>query len=192
MESYEVELDGKTHQVSPSSRLLHTHVLDQAILLGVVSDAVIVSCKAETFPTSGQMTDRLLLVGVGMHAVVMQVKCVRNLNGHSIDAYQIHAGKSVPIVKGGEQGVRMEEGEFFAIETFGSTGITSSSCLPLLACLSTALLLIPNLVHTVPQSVEASGFCLPLNRAVAPAQSWRNKIVPWSVEAGMLACIQAS
>lgn len=51
-----------------------------------------------------------------------QVKCVRNLNGHSIDAYQIHAGKSVPIVKGGEQGVRMEEGEFFAIETFGSTG----------------------------------------------------------------------
>ena len=47
---------------------------------------------------------------------------MRNLNGHSIDAYQIHAGKSVPIVRGGEQGVRMEEGEFFAIETFGSTG----------------------------------------------------------------------
>ena len=65
-----------------------------------------------------------------MHAVAMQVKCVRNLNGHSIDAYQIHAGKSVPIVKGGEQGVRMEEGEFFAIETFGSTGMTSSVCLP--------------------------------------------------------------
>lgn len=33
----------------------------------------------------------------------------------------IHAGKSVPIVKGGE-GARMEEGEFYAIETFGSTG----------------------------------------------------------------------
>jgi len=29
-------------------------------------------------------------------------------------------------VKGGEQGVRMEEGEFFAIETFGSTGTHSS------------------------------------------------------------------
>lgn len=54
--------------------------------------------------------------------MIVQVKCVRNLNGHSIDAYQIHAGKSVPIVRGGEQGVRMEEGEFFAIETFGSTG----------------------------------------------------------------------
>ncbi|DBA93672.1 TPA: Methionine aminopeptidase 2A [Trebouxia sp. C0006] len=51
-----------------------------------------------------------------------QVKSIRNLCGHSIDAYQIHGGKTVPIVKGGEQGVRMEEGEFFAIETFGSTG----------------------------------------------------------------------
>ncbi|CAG9464519.1 unnamed protein product [Pedinophyceae sp. YPF-701] len=50
-----------------------------------------------------------------------QVKCVRNLNGHSIAPYQIHAGKSVPIVKGGEA-TKMEEGEFFAIETFGSTG----------------------------------------------------------------------
>lgn len=30
-------------------------------------------------------------------------------------------GKSVPIVKGGESS-RMEEGEFYAIETFGTTG----------------------------------------------------------------------
>ncbi|KAF8059708.1 MAP2B [Scenedesmus sp. PABB004] len=50
-----------------------------------------------------------------------QVKSIRNLNGHSIGPYQIHAGKSVPIVKGGEA-TRMEEGEFYAIETFGSTG----------------------------------------------------------------------
>lgn len=56
-----------------------------------------------------------------MFALLLQVKCVRNLNGHSIDAYHIHGGKSVPIVKGGE-GTKMEEGEFFAIETFGSTG----------------------------------------------------------------------
>ncbi len=51
----------------------------------------------------------------------LQVKPVRNLQGHSIGQYNIHAGKSVPIVKGGE-GTKMEEGEFFAIETFGSTG----------------------------------------------------------------------
>ena len=43
------------------------------------------------------------------------------MNGHSIGPYQIHGGKSVPIVKGGEQ-TKMEEGELFAIETFGSTG----------------------------------------------------------------------
>ena len=67
-----------------------------------------------------------------MSFVTVQVKCVRNLNGHSIDAYRIHGGKSVPIVKGGEQGVRMEEGEFFAIETFGSTGTTADLPLVLL------------------------------------------------------------
>ena len=51
------------------------------------------------------------------------VKAIRNLNGHSIGPYQIHAGKSVPIIKGGcEESVKMEEGEIYAIETFGSTG----------------------------------------------------------------------
>lgn len=50
-----------------------------------------------------------------------QIKSIENLNGHSIDAYKIHAGKSVPIVKGREM-TKMEEGEFYAIETFGSTG----------------------------------------------------------------------
>ncbi|XP_019753113.1 methionine aminopeptidase 2 isoform X2 [Hippocampus comes] len=50
-----------------------------------------------------------------------QVKPIRNLNGHSIGQYRIHAGKTVPIVKGGEA-TKMEEGEVYAIETFGSTG----------------------------------------------------------------------
>ncbi|TRY58380.1 hypothetical protein DNTS_018477 [Danionella cerebrum] len=36
-----------------------------------------------------------------------QVKPIRNLNGHSIGQYRIHAGKTVPIVKGGEA-TRME------------------------------------------------------------------------------------
>jgi len=49
------------------------------------------------------------------------VKSIRNLNGHSIGRYQIHAEKSVPNVRGGEQ-TKMEEGELYAIETFGSTG----------------------------------------------------------------------
>jgi len=49
------------------------------------------------------------------------VKAIRNLNGHDIVQHSIHGGKSVPIVKGGDQ-TKMEEGEVFAIETFGSTG----------------------------------------------------------------------
>lgn len=52
---------------------------------------------------------------------VYPIKCCRNLCGHSIGPYQIHAGNSVPIVSGGAT-TRMEEGEFYAIETFGSTG----------------------------------------------------------------------
>jgi len=58
---------------------------------------------------------------VTINGEVFQVKSIRNLNGHSIAPYRIHAGKSVPIVKKGEQ-TKMEEGEFYAIETFGSTG----------------------------------------------------------------------
>jgi len=49
------------------------------------------------------------------------VKSIRNLNGHSIGPYHIHAGKTVPIVKNTST-QRMEEGEQYAIETFASTG----------------------------------------------------------------------
>ncbi|KPI38837.1 Methionine aminopeptidase 2 [Cyphellophora attinorum] len=49
------------------------------------------------------------------------IKAIRNLNGHDIVQNSIHGGKSVPIVKSNDQ-TKMEEGEVFAIETFGSTG----------------------------------------------------------------------
>ncbi|XP_004926452.2 methionine aminopeptidase 2 [Bombyx mandarina] len=58
---------------------------------------------------------------VELDGQMYQVKPIRNLNGHSIEPYKIHAGKTVPIVKGGET-TRMEENEIYAIETFGSTG----------------------------------------------------------------------
>ena len=51
----------------------------------------------------------------------MPVKPIANLSGHSINRYQIHGGKSVQLVKNNDQ-TKMEEGEYFAIETFGSTG----------------------------------------------------------------------
>ncbi|QCE10101.1 methionyl aminopeptidase [Vigna unguiculata] len=75
---------------------------------------------------------------VEINGKVYPVKSIRNLNGHSIGPYQIHAGKSVPIVKGGEQ-TKMEEGEFFAIETFASTGIVVSLGVRLLYSLRTIL-----------------------------------------------------
>ncbi|KAK6458142.1 methionine aminopeptidase 2 [Scheffersomyces xylosifermentans] len=49
------------------------------------------------------------------------IKCIRNLNGHNIGDFIIHSGKTVPIVPNGDM-TKMEEGETFAIETFGSTG----------------------------------------------------------------------
>ncbi|KAK5134253.1 hypothetical protein LTR08_006797 [Meristemomyces frigidus] len=53
------------------------------------------------------------------------IKAIRNLNGHTITQYSIHGGskgKSVPIVKNSHSTEKMEEGETYAIETFGSTG----------------------------------------------------------------------
>lgn len=61
---------------------------------------------------------------VELDGVMRPVRCVRNLNGHSIGQYLIHggvSGKSVPIVRAGGA-TKMEEGECYAIETFGSTG----------------------------------------------------------------------
>lgn len=50
---------------------------------------------------------------------VYPVKAIENLSGHTILKYRIHGGKSVPLVKT-EDNTKMEEGEYFAIETFGS------------------------------------------------------------------------
>ena len=58
---------------------------------------------------------------VELNGQTLPVKAIRNLNGHDIIQYSIHGGKSVPIVKSNDQ-TKMEEGEIFAIETFGSTG----------------------------------------------------------------------
>jgi len=58
---------------------------------------------------------------VELNGKLIPVKTIENLSGHSIGPYQIHAGKSVLLVKNRDQ-TKMEEGEYYAIETFGSTG----------------------------------------------------------------------
>ena len=51
----------------------------------------------------------------------ISVKAVRGLTGHNILRYKIHGDKQVPFVKT-KTNQRMEEGDIFAIETFGTTG----------------------------------------------------------------------
>lgn len=56
-------------------------------------------------PTTGKIAPLTSLVVVVACTFATTVKAIHNLNGHSIGVYQIHAGKSVPIVKGSDQNV---------------------------------------------------------------------------------------
>ncbi|KAI1526773.1 Map Methionine aminopeptidase [Pyrenophora tritici-repentis] len=58
---------------------------------------------------------------VELNGKTIPVKAVRNITGHNILRYRIHGDKQVPFVKT-KTDQRMEEGDIFAIETFGSTG----------------------------------------------------------------------
>jgi len=61
------------------------------------------------------------------HTIVLLVtiplsESIENLSGHTIGKYQVHGGGNrLPLVRTENQ-TKMEEGEYFAIETFGSTG----------------------------------------------------------------------
>ena len=58
---------------------------------------------------------------VTINGKTLPVKSVRNITGHNILRYKIHGDKQVPFVKT-KTSQRMEEGDIFAIETFGTTG----------------------------------------------------------------------
>jgi methionyl aminopeptidase len=58
---------------------------------------------------------------VELNRKIIPVKAIRNISGHNILRYKIHGDKQVPFVKT-QTTQRMEEGDVFAIETFGSTG----------------------------------------------------------------------
>ncbi|GJE89463.1 methionine aminopeptidase [Phanerochaete sordida] len=70
---------------------------------------------------AGYIQETMESYEVEINGKLVPVKPIENLSGHSINPYQIHAGKSVCLVKNNDQ-TKMEEGEYFAIETFGSTG----------------------------------------------------------------------
>ncbi|KAJ8519058.1 hypothetical protein ONZ45_g3963 [Pleurotus djamor] len=52
---------------------------------------------------------------------VYPVRCIENLSGHQINRYQIHGEKFILPERNDDQ-TKMEEGEYYAIETFGTTG----------------------------------------------------------------------
>lgn len=58
---------------------------------------------------------------VTLNGQTLPIKAINNITGHNILRYKIHGDKQVPFVRS-RTTQRMEEGDVFAIETFGSTG----------------------------------------------------------------------
>ncbi|KAJ4989430.1 methionine type [Stagonosporopsis vannaccii] len=58
---------------------------------------------------------------VTLNGKTIPIKAINNITGHDILRYKIHGDKQVPFVRS-RTTQRMEEGDVFAIETFGSTG----------------------------------------------------------------------
>ncbi|KAK5696782.1 hypothetical protein LTR97_008086 [Elasticomyces elasticus] len=70
---------------------------------------------------SGVIQEVMESYEVELNGKTIPVKAVRSLSGHNILRYHIHGDKQVPFVKS-KTSQRMEEGDIFAIETFGTTG----------------------------------------------------------------------
>ncbi|THU93316.1 peptidase M24A, methionine aminopeptidase [Dendrothele bispora CBS 962.96] len=73
---------------------------------------------------AGAIQETMKSYEVEVDGKVYPVKPISNLSGHSIKPYMIHGGldgKSVCLTRNSDQ-TKMEEGEYFAIETFGTTG----------------------------------------------------------------------
>ncbi|XP_057670000.1 methionine aminopeptidase 2 [Diorhabda carinulata] len=123
-----VKIDFGTHINGRIIDCAFTHTFNPKYnkLVEAVRDATNTGIKAagidvQLCEIGAQIQEVMESYEVELDGKTYQVKSIRNLNGHSISPYRIHAGKTVPIVKGGEATV-MEENEFYAIETFGSTG----------------------------------------------------------------------
>lgn len=70
---------------------------------------------------SAEMQEVMESYEVELKGKVIPIKAVRTITGHNILRYKIHGDTQVPFVKT-VTNQRMEEGDVFAIETFGSTG----------------------------------------------------------------------
>lgn len=115
---------------------INGHIIDSAFtlafdprydpLLTAVQEATNAGLKAAGIDVrlcdiGGEIQEVMESHEIELNGITYPIKCIRNLNGHNIGPYKIHNGKSVPIVRNKDQ-TKMEEGELYAIETFGSTG----------------------------------------------------------------------
>ncbi|EXJ80047.1 methionyl aminopeptidase [Capronia epimyces CBS 606.96] len=95
-------------------------------LLAAVKDATNTGVKTagidvRVCDVSAAIQETMESYEVEIRGKTFPIKPVRNLSAHDIKRYHIHGGKSIPFVKNSDQ-TKMEEGEVFAIETFGTTG----------------------------------------------------------------------
>ncbi|KAH6867397.1 peptidase M24, structural domain-containing protein [Thelonectria olida] len=95
-------------------------------LLAAVKDATNTGIKAAGIDVricdvSAAIQEAMESYEVEIGGKTYPVKPVRDLCAHDIKHYRIHGGKSIPFIKNSDQ-TKMEEGEVFAIETFGTTG----------------------------------------------------------------------
>lgn len=112
-----VQIEGRI--IDSSWTVAFNSMLDS--LLKTVREATYTGINVRLCDVGEEIQEVMEAGEVEIKGKVFPIKCCRNLSGHSIDPYRIHGSKSVPVVKGGET-TKMEEEEFYAIETFGSTG----------------------------------------------------------------------
>ena len=95
-----------------------------AISLNPIYDSMIVAAETALQEAIAAVAPgrKLSEIGIVVERCIQRYgfKPIRNLTGHKIDRYTIHAGKSVPNVSGFESG-RFEVGEVYALEPFATT-----------------------------------------------------------------------
>tara|TARA_Y100000741_G_C18258423_1_gene559778 strand:- start:2321 stop:3235 length:915 start_codon:yes stop_codon:yes gene_type:complete len=59
---------------------------------------------------------------IELNGKIKKIVPVKNLCGHEINRFEIHGSKVIPIIKCPFYNERIKEGEYYAVETFASTG----------------------------------------------------------------------
>ncbi len=95
-----------------------------AISLNPIYDSMIVAAETALHEALAAVAPgrKLSEIGTVVERCIQRYgfKPIRNLSGHKIERYTLHAGKSVPNVSGMESG-RFEVGEVYALEPFVTT-----------------------------------------------------------------------